>query len=102
MISRWNATTWRPFRSLPLWTEPEKLSFVVFREREQQSMNQFNLHAASKYNLKFLIFCSHSFKQNKIEMTELHKQEKGKREVQDFSSRLRRRPRPSCTRSPIL
>ena len=54
MISRWNATTWPPFRRLPFWAEPEKLSFVVFREREQQSMNHFNLHAASK--LKFQIF----------------------------------------------
>ena len=58
MISRWNATAWPPFRRLPLWTEPEKLSFVVFREREQQSMNHFNLHAASK--LKFLIFYVHT------------------------------------------
>ena len=38
------ATTWPPF--------------VVFREREQQSMNHFNLHAASK--LKFLIFYVHT------------------------------------------
>ena len=56
MISRWNATTWPLFRRLPLRTEPEKFSFVVFREREQ-SMNHFNLHAASK--LKFLIFYVH-------------------------------------------
>ena len=47
-----------PFPRLPLWTEPEKLTFVVFREREQQSMNHFNLHAASK--LKFLIFYVHT------------------------------------------
>ena len=58
MTPRGNATSWPPFRRLPLSTEPEKLTFVVFREREQQSTNHFNLHAASK--LKILIFYVHT------------------------------------------
>ena len=57
----------------------EKLSFVVFREREQQSMNHFHLQAASK--LKFLIFYAQT--------------RKGKTGSLNFSNRLRRRSHPS-------
>ena len=52
----------------PLSTEPEKLNFEVFREREQQSMNHFNLQAASK--LKFLIFYVHTASKAKLNRNE--------------------------------
>ena len=42
------------YKTIDLIYRTRKLNFVVFREREQQSMNQYNLRAASK--LKFLIF----------------------------------------------
>ena len=63
LITKYNDFTWEcnqlaTFPSSSFGTEPEKLTFVVFKEREQQSMNHFNLHAASK--LKFLIFYVHT------------------------------------------
>ena len=93
MTSSGNATSWPPFRYLPLWTEPEKLTFVVFREHEQQSMNHFSIHAASK--LKFLIFYVHTASR-KINRNEWVIQKTGS---SSFSSRLRRRSRPSCVKA---
>ena len=103
MTSRGNATSCPLFRRLPLalWTEPEKLTFVVFREREQQSMNHFNLHAASK--LKFLILYVHTASRQKLNRNEwVMETRKGKTGSSNFSSLLRRRSQPSCVRGPML
>ena len=96
MTPRGNATSRPPFRRLPLLTEPENLTFVVFREREQQSMNHFNLHAASK--LKFLFFMLTRLNAKLYRNEWFIQTTKGKTGSSNFSSRLHRRSRPSCIR----
>ena len=98
MISRWNAATWPTLRRLLLWTEPEKLTFVVFKEREQQSMEFFPSPCGIK--IKVSNFFMFTQLQAKLKRNELVTQTRNEKTGSpNFSSRFRRRSRPSCVRS---
>ena len=61
MASRGNATSWSHPSVVSKQNAKSSISWVS-REREQQSMDYFDLQAASK--LKFLIFDVHSVSRN--------------------------------------